>query len=158
LARGDLGAAMRWVMGLSEPTHASRPAPAVLMLAYECEHQRIAPAQVWLAHGRANAEPTAIARAIDLLAIERASAGSLGLGWLRLKVTVLQALAHDALGRRDQALDLLQDALRLAEPEGWVRVLADEGPPIASLLREVRGVSTPFLDGVMAATRGSTSP
>ena len=57
-------------------------------------------------------------------------------GWQdeRLKVLVLQALAHQALGEMDQAARLLGDALYLAEPGGLIRTFIDEGAPMAKLL------------------------
>ncbi len=57
-------------------------------------------------------------------------------GWQdqRLKVMVLQALAHHVHGEKDRALQLLGEALALAEPGGFVRLFVDEGPPMARLL------------------------
>ena len=48
---------------------------------------------------------------------------------------MLQSLAHQARGDLPAALASLQEALTLAEPEGYVRLFVDEGPPMASLLR-----------------------
>ncbi len=57
-------------------------------------------------------------------------------GWQdeRLKVLVLQALALEAQGDKDQAVQLLLDALALAEPGGFIRLFVDEGRPMAQLL------------------------
>jgi LuxR family transcriptional regulator, maltose regulon positive regulatory protein len=57
-------------------------------------------------------------------------------GWQdeRLKVLVLQAVALQAHGEKDQAVHLLSDALALAEPGGFIRLFVDEGPPMAHLL------------------------
>ena len=59
-------------------------------------------------------------------------------GWQdeRLKVLVLQALALQAHGEKDKALQVLGDALALAEPGGFIRLFVDEGPPMAHLLAE----------------------
>ncbi len=59
-------------------------------------------------------------------------------GWEdeRLKVMVLQALALQAHGDKDQAVHLLLDALALAEPGGYIRLFVDEGRPMAHLLSE----------------------
>ena len=51
---------------------------------------------------------------------------------------MLQALAHQALGDIPAALAALERVMTLAEPEGYVRVFADEGPPMASLLERPR--------------------
>src|SRR5919112_4759716 len=60
-------------------------------------------------------------------------------GWAdeRLKVRVLQAVAHHAYGENNKAVHLLGDALALAEPGGFIRTFVDEGIPMARLLSEV---------------------
>ena len=57
-------------------------------------------------------------------------------GWAdeRLKVMVLRAVAQYAHGERDKAVQLLGEALALAEPEGFIRIFVDEGLPVAELL------------------------
>ena len=54
-------------------------------------------------------------------------------GWQdeRLKVMVLQAVAHHAHGEKDKAVQLLGEALALAEPGGFIRLFVDEGEPMA---------------------------
>jgi LuxR family transcriptional regulator, maltose regulon positive regulatory protein len=47
---------------------------------------------------------------------------------------VLKALAHQSKGDITTALVPLERALTLAEPEGYVRIFADEGQPMAELL------------------------
>ena len=57
-----------------------------------------------------------------------------------IEVLTLQALAHHAEhGRRDVpgALVFLERALRLAEPEGYLRVFVGEGGPMSTLLEAV---------------------
>jgi len=54
-----------------------------------------------------------------------------------IEILVLQALARQARGDIPAALASLERALTLAEPEGYVRIFVDEGPPMASLLRAV---------------------
>ena len=70
-----------------------------------------------------------------------------------IEVLVLQALAYQALGNVPAALGCLERALTLAEPEGYVRVFADEGPPMASLLRAAakRGTSRDYARRLLAA-------
>ena len=51
-----------------------------------------------------------------------------------IEILVLQALAHQAHGDIPAALVPLERALALAEPEGYVRIFVDEGPPMAALL------------------------
>ena len=52
-----------------------------------------------------------------------------------IEILVLRALADQMLGDIPAALAALERAMMLAEPEGYVRVFADEGAPMISLLR-----------------------
>jgi LuxR family maltose regulon positive regulatory protein len=63
-------------------------------------------------------------------------------GWEdeRLKVMVLQAVALQAHGEKDKAVQLLCNALALAEPGGFIRLFVDEGPPMAHLLSEAQAL------------------
>jgi LuxR family maltose regulon positive regulatory protein len=54
-----------------------------------------------------------------------------------IEILALQALAHQRLGDVPTALDTLDRALHLAEPEGHVQVFVAEGRPMADLLRSV---------------------
>jgi LuxR family maltose regulon positive regulatory protein len=54
-----------------------------------------------------------------------------------IEILSLQALAHDALGDRRSALPLLERGVSLAEPEGYVQVFVDGGPPMVRLLLEL---------------------
>lgn len=61
-------------------------------------------------------------------------------GWQdeQLKVMVLQAIALDAQGERAGALQLLADALLMAEPGRFIRLFVDEGEPMRMLLLDSR--------------------
>jgi LuxR family maltose regulon positive regulatory protein len=51
-----------------------------------------------------------------------------------IEILVLEALAHQMRGDVAAGLAPLERALTLAEPEGYVRIFADEGPPMSALL------------------------
>ncbi|MCG8350854.1 MAG: LuxR C-terminal-related transcriptional regulator, partial [Chloroflexales bacterium] len=76
-------------------------------------------------------------------------------GWQdkRLKVMVLQTVALQAHGAIDQALQLLGDALSLAEPGGFIRLFLDEGAPMAELLpaAAARGMMPDYTSKLLAA-------
>ena len=59
-----------------------------------------------------------------------------------LKALVLLAVAFDAAGERARAVEVLDEALALAEPGGFIRIFVDEGAPMARLLHEAlsRGI------------------
>ena len=60
------------------------------------------------------------------------------LRWFEIKIYLLQALAHHALGATESARAALTYALHLAQPEGFVRVFVDEGEPAQLLILEFR--------------------
>jgi LuxR family transcriptional regulator, maltose regulon positive regulatory protein len=76
-------------------------------------------------------------------------------GWQdeRLKVLVLQALALQAEGEQAQAVQVLLDALALAEPGDFIRTFIDDGPPMAHLLAQAaaQGMMPDYLDNLLAA-------
>ena len=48
---------------------------------------------------------------------------------------ILQAMLYQAQGEQQRALDLVSEALLLAEPEGFIRLFVDEGQPMVNLLQ-----------------------
>jgi LuxR family maltose regulon positive regulatory protein len=76
-------------------------------------------------------------------------------GWEdeQLKVMILQAVAHHAHGEKDKAVQLLGDALALAEPGGFIRLFVDEGSPMAQLLSEAaaHGMMPDYTGKLLAA-------
>ena len=76
--------------------------------------------------------------ALGLLDRLRDAAQAAGRDGSLAEIELVRALVHDAAGRRPQALTTLVDALTVApEPEGYVRLLLDEGEPALALLRAV---------------------
>jgi ATP/maltotriose-dependent transcriptional regulator MalT len=71
-----------------------------------------------------------------------------------IEILVLRALAHQALREIPAALGFLDRALTLAEPEGYVRVFADEGPPMTALLRAAakQGTRQDYVRRLLGAT------
>lgn len=53
-----------------------------------------------------------------------------------LKIMILLACAHHANGQTDEAIQLIGEAMELAEPNGFIRIFVDEGLPMAHLLSE----------------------
>jgi LuxR family maltose regulon positive regulatory protein len=70
----------------------------------------------------------------------------------QLQVLVLQALALQAHGEHDQAVQLTYDSLALAEPGGFIRLFVDEGLPMAHLLSqaEAHGVMPDSIGKLLA--------
>lgn len=70
-----------------------------------------------------------------------------------IAILVLEALAQSARGDLAAALVPLERALTLAEPEGYVRVFIDEGPPLTTLLKAARkrGVASSYVSRLLVA-------
>ena len=70
-----------------------------------------------------------------------------------IEILVLQALAHQAQGNISAALESLERALILAEPEGYLRIFVDEGPSMARLLFEAHahGINLEYVQRLLAA-------
>jgi LuxR family maltose regulon positive regulatory protein len=77
-----------------------------------------------------------------------------------IELLVLQSLALHKTGRAEDALDCLDRAIGLAEPEGYVRIFADEGEPMARLLGALskRRAGNSYLDLLHAATGARSRP
>ena len=128
VAQGRLAESMGWVRerGLAVDDD----------LSYLREFEHITLARVLIARHRSDRQERSFHEAVGLLerlleaAEEGERTGSV------IEILVLQALAHEAEGDTSLALAPLERALTLAEPEGYVRIFVDEGPPMATLLRE----------------------
>jgi LuxR family maltose regulon positive regulatory protein len=73
-----------------------------------------------------------------------------------IEIRMLQALAYQMLHQETQALSTLSEAVRLAEPQGYIRSFMDEGAPMEALLyhlrrRDLKSGPTPYLDTLLAA-------
>jgi LuxR family maltose regulon positive regulatory protein len=76
-----------------------------------------------------------------------------------VEIRTLQALAHQAQGNLDRAMDALEYAISLAEPKGYVGIFAGEaspggeGEPMVALLREAakRGIMPGYVTKLLAA-------
>jgi len=69
-----------------------------------------------------------------------------------IELLLLRALASKAMGDNNQAVELVNRAVTIAEPEGYIRIFIDLGASIASLLKEValRNVSPHFVRRLLA--------
>ena len=121
LARGNLSQAEQW----SE--EAGFDLSDELKLEYERETEYLLLARLRMAQNRAREAVELLDRllAADVEARRTGNA---------LSVLALQALAHWQLENEEQAVLILGRLLVLAEPEGYVRVFVDEGPPMQVLL------------------------
>jgi len=145
LARGDIKSAVRWAerrrpVG-SEPPDFAR------------EMSEIVRARVLLAQGLLD-------EAVSLLG-RLASAAEAGARTGRLiEILALQALGLAMIRTGGQKRDTtrpelkaLEQSLALAKPEGYLRLFVDEGPPMATLLRQAaaRGIEPDYVQKLLDA-------
>ena len=55
-----------------------------------------------------------------------------------IEVAVLQSLLYSTLGRTDDALSSLQEAVAIASPDSWIRPFIELGQPMAELLGQLQ--------------------
>ena len=150
LAQGDWPAVDRWAAALDKRFSSRDP------FRYEDELARITQARVVLARNKPD-------EAIRLLSRLQESAQVGGRAGRLIEIILLKALARQAAGDTRQALADLTASLTLAEPEGYVRVFLDEGPPMQRLLAKalshvdagsLRGYASRLLSQFDAAQHG----
>ncbi len=92
-------------------------------------------------------------QALAILALLTAIVEHWGLNGYVIDFLLLKASALYAQGDVAQAMSSLEHALSLGEPEGYVRVFVDQGPPMARLLYQAatRGIMPEYAGKLLAA-------
>jgi LuxR family transcriptional regulator, maltose regulon positive regulatory protein len=154
VAHGKWGEALGWARerGLSAEDD----------LSYLHEFEHVTLARVLLARdvaeraGRTSQQASRLLERLLLAAEEGRRTGNV------IEILVLQALACQGRGDVPAAVASLRRAVTLAEPEGYVRIFADEGPPVVPLLRAVakQGTAPGYVRRLLAAvsTTGDSTP
>src|SRR5437016_4234188 len=141
LASGALDRATHWAQELAQQDRVTSP--------FACERQDVARARILLAQKRPK-EALALLEPLQVMAQQQERLSHV------IEIKVLQSLAYQMRQQEPEALSALAQALRLAEPEGYVRCFVDEGVPMAALLSRLREQRretgpTPYLDMLLAA-------
>ncbi|HKF38554.1 MAG TPA: LuxR C-terminal-related transcriptional regulator [Ktedonobacteraceae bacterium] len=128
LAQGNRTAAIYWAdtSGLS----------ANDALGYPREQEYLALARVRITQGRENPDGPFLSETLVLLERLREDAEAKMRMQSEIEILILRSLALQVQGDRMGALTALGRALILAEPEGYIRLVIDEGAPMAALLRQ----------------------
>jgi LuxR family maltose regulon positive regulatory protein len=100
------------------------------------EFDHLTLARVLIARYRSDGDEEALREARRLLESLQQAAEAGGRAGSVIEILMLQALARQAQGDIPAAISTLERALTLAEPEGYVRLFADEGEPVRTLLRD----------------------
>lgn len=140
LAQGKLRSAVAWSDTALDDVSASQP---------DAESTLLAAARVLIVKGDSVSSERALTL-LGQLATEAARSGRMG---VHLEALALQAMAHWTRGDRADALVSIEHALRLAEPEGYIRTFIDLGLPMARILQEAhrRKLMPDYVDRLLAS-------
>ncbi len=127
IAQGKLSEAWRWAR--------EHDLTAADKLGYLREFEHATLARLLLAQGMRDRSNHGIREAIELTERLLAAADAGGRKGSAIDILVVQALARHARDDAPGALSSLGRALALAEPQGYVRIFVDEGPPMVALLK-----------------------
>jgi LuxR family maltose regulon positive regulatory protein len=148
LACGELDCAVRWAERLGVEERHGTP--------FAREREEVAYVRVLLATAR---QDLALER-LESVLVRATTAQRWG---HVIEVRLLQALAYHMHQEETLALSALSEAVRLAEPEGYICSFVDEGVLMVALLSQLREEQceagpTPYLDTLLAAfpRRGAT--
>ena len=141
LRQGRLDEALEWAR-----TFDPGPLPFVLRF-FNAPHLTLA--RVWIAEGSVDSREQA-GRLLELLAVELTARHNIR---FLVEVLALQALLQQALGDEMAAADLLDRALGLAQPAGFIRLFVDLGQELARPLRRLEaGKGNPrYVGQILAA-------
>ena len=149
-ATGQWAAALGWVRerGLSVDDD----------LDYLSEFEHITLARVLLARDRAEPAGSAGTAVLAFLERIRQAADAGGRAGAVIEADVLLAVGQQTRGELPAAFAALDSALALAEPEGYLRMFLDEGPPMVALLTAAanRGSAAGYVGHLLA--RLNTAP
>jgi LuxR family maltose regulon positive regulatory protein len=125
LRQGAIEAAIRWA-----DEYRARPGDASGYPGYLRHIEGASWARVLMAQGQAES-------AVSLLESLLRAAESAGQTGYVIELMALQALVFQSMGDPAQAAAMLTQALRLAEPEDYVRTFVDEDEPMRALLKKL---------------------
>jgi len=142
LASGELEAASN--LGEEVGLHIQEGYEPPTEIGFHALFLHIASTRILMAQGRLD-------QAIALLQHLARTAEGTGRISSLIEIRILLALAYQSSGDLEQALKTLAQALKMAEPYGFVRIFVDEGPAAAKLLYESlnRGVAPAYVQRLL---------
>ncbi len=121
----------------------------------ESEEIQLAVARALIVKG----DMPSLEKALDIIQSLLQTAEAEGRMSIMIESLALQAIAFEQYGQPGSRLSSLERALRLAEPEGYVRSFVDLGLPMARLLQDARsrGLLSGYVETLLAAFGGDLS-
>jgi len=139
LSLGQISAAAQWAVTYQ----AARPESPR-------EFEELTLARVLLATGQGETVP-------DILHPLLTKANETGRMQTAIEVMLLLGLYHQARQQTKTAREWLGQALRLAAPEGYIRLFLDEGQPLLDLLPQLRQAAPRLVDALLSTRRAAGS-
>jgi len=144
LLRGDVGTAVHWTQTGTQPAR---------LPLWFWEAGELTRVKVLMAQG------TAVSRqeAAKLLTRCGQYAEETANVWLLIQIWALRALLAQAQGQSKEALVAAEQAVRLAEPGGYLRLFVELGPEMADLLAQLarRGFAAAYIGRILAVFRAA---
>jgi len=128
IKQGDLEQALDWAR---ERRLSTDEEPGYLR-----EFEQITFARILLSQSQRDAADSSLHDAMGFLELLLKAAAAGGRMGSVIEILTLQAIGHQVQDDIPAALSALERALKLAEPEGYVRLFVDEGTALAALLRK----------------------
>ena len=140
--RGDLASAVRWLQTAELTTVAG-----IMFLWLEIPH--VTQCRVLVAEGSDASLREAEGLLLNYAQENEASHNTRQL----IDILLLQALACQKQEQTEKALTVLERAVTLARPGGWIRPFVELGPVMAGLLEQLHGdgVATDYVEQILAA-------
>ena len=146
LRQGDLSQPLVWVK--------ERDLSVEDELSFLQEYEHLTFVRVLIAQFQQDQSRAIIEQAVMFLSrLEEAAKEGGRMGSL-LEILILQGIAYQAAGDQTQAIEVLQKAIALAEPQGYERPFVTEGEPMAKLLKQIAGLNNehkPYVTKLLAA-------
>jgi LuxR family maltose regulon positive regulatory protein len=142
LLQGDMASAARWLQtaDLTSDTN---------VMFYWVELSQVTQCRVLIAQGT----EASLQKALELLEEYELQNEAQHNTRQLIDILLLQALTRHKLGQAKKTLALLERAVKLAEPDGWIRPFVEPGPDMASLLNWLgqQDVAPHFIAQILAA-------
>lgn len=147
LLRDDVDAAVHWMRSGTQPAR---------MPLWYWETNELTRVKVLLAQGTA----TTRQEAAHLLATCQQQAEATANAWLLIQIWALRGLLAQAQDQTEEALAAAEQAVRLAEPGGYLRLFVELGPDMGDLLAQLaeRAVAPAYIDRILAVFRADNTP
>ena len=128
-------------------------------VSYLREYEHITLVRLLLARSSQRRDDSLLTAAEELLGRLLSAAEDGGRDGTVIELLVLQSLARHHAGDTSSAVATLERAVTLAQPEGYVRLFADEGAPMAALLKSaMKTTAGSYVRRLLAATTRTDEP